>query len=86
MRMWRVAPETVLRKFPHVRFPFLRVAAGNKFSGANFCSLLFFVFFFLFSVVFCIGFCFREWCFAPETAFLKILSMSGLLFWITVWN
>ena len=41
IRMWCVAPETFLRNFPHVRSPFLRVAVGNTFSGANFYFLLF---------------------------------------------
>ena len=41
IRMWCVVPETVLRKFSPCQVSFLRVAVGNKFSGANFCFLLF---------------------------------------------
>ena len=44
----------------------LRVAVGNKFSGANFCfwvSRLVLCF----SMVFCLGFGVRFWHFAPET-------------------
>ena len=56
-----------------------RFAVWNKFSGANFCFLLFVVVV-CFSVVFCLGFCIRMWCVAPETVLRNIFPMSGLLF------
>ena len=37
IRMWRFAPEAVLKNSLHVRSVFLRVAVWNKLSGANFC-------------------------------------------------